>query len=123
MSLGAAERSIASLEAVFRDRPFAAPDKEGLAALTLTDRDLVRAAEAGRLTRLAPDIVVAADAAVRAGAVLARLEQPFTISRARQELDITRRVAVPLLEHLDAIGITRRLDSVNRRVRSPAVSG
>lgn len=123
MSLGPAERSIASLETVFRDRPFAAPDKDGLAALALTDRDLVRAAKAGRLTRLAPDIVVAADAAVRAGAVLARLEQPFTTSQARQELDITRRVAIPLLEHLDAVGITRRLDAGSRRMRAPAGHG
>ncbi|WP_216592346.1 SelB domain-containing protein, partial [Verrucosispora sioxanthis] len=35
--------------------------------------------------------------------------QPFTLSAARQALDTTRRVAVPLLELLDRRGLTRRL--------------
>jgi selenocysteine-specific elongation factor len=47
---------------------------------------------------------------------LASLEQPFTTSGARRALDTTRRVAIPLLEHLDARGWTRRIDGVNRIV-------
>ncbi|NGM16060.1 selenocysteine-specific translation elongation factor, partial [Verrucosispora sp. CWR15] len=41
--------------------------------------------------------------------VLSGLPQPFTLSAARQALDTTRRVAVPLLELLDRRGLTRRL--------------
>ena len=49
--------------------------------------------------------------------VLAGLPQPFTLSAARQALGTTRRVAVPLLEHLDGRGWTRRLDGNVREVR------
>ncbi len=54
----------------------------------------------------------------RAMRVLAGLPQPFTLSQARQALGTTRRVAVPLLEHLDGRGWTRRLDA--GCARSPA---
>jgi len=52
-----------------------------------------------------------------AAAVLAGLPQPFTLSAARQALGTTRRVAVPLLEHLDGRGWTRRVDGTLREVR------
>jgi selenocysteine-specific elongation factor len=51
----------------------------------------------------------------RAAELLSRLPQPFTVSQARRALDTTRRVAVPLLEHLDRAGLTERLDEVHRR--------
>ena len=47
---------------------------------------------------------------------LARLDQPFTASAARQALNTTRRVMIPLLEYLDARGWTRRIDAVQREV-------
>jgi len=46
--------------------------------------------------------------------VLAGLPQPFTVSAARQALGSTRRVVVPLLEHLDATRHTRRDGDGNR---------
>ena len=46
----------------------------------------------------------------------ARLEQPFTTSEARQALGTTRRVAIPLLEHLDGRGWTRRVDAGHREI-------
>ena len=49
-------------------------------------------------------------------AVLAALPQPFTTSQARQALGSTRRVVIPLLEHLDGRGWTERLDTDHRRV-------
>jgi selenocysteine-specific elongation factor len=49
--------------------------------------------------------------------ILAGLSQPFTTSEARQALNTTRRVAVPLLEHLDRRGWTVRLDGGHRRVK------
>jgi selenocysteine-specific elongation factor len=60
-------------------------------------------------------VVLLPDGPARAMRVLSSLEQPFTLSAARQALGTTRRVAVPLLEHLDARGWTRRLD---RRLRT-----
>ena len=51
---------------------------------------------------------------------MARLPQPFTVSQARQALDTSRRVAVPLLEHLDRRGLTERLDETRRRCRPPS---
>jgi len=51
--------------------------------------------------------------------VLNTLRQPFTTSEARQALSTTRRVAIPLLEHLDSRGWTRRLDAGNREVVRP----
>ena len=50
---------------------------------------------------------------------LARLPQPFTLSEARRALGTTRRVAVPLLEHLDRRGWTRRVDTAHRTVVRP----
>ena len=44
------------------------------------------------------------------------LPQPFTPSEARQALGTTRRVVMPLLEHLDGRGWTRRLDGSHRQV-------
>ena len=49
-----------------------------------------------------------ADALDRAAGILATLPQPFTVSEARRALGTTRRVAVPLLEQLDARRVTRR---------------
>jgi selenocysteine-specific elongation factor len=53
----------------------------------------------------------------RAAAVLAKLPQPFTVSQARTALHTSRRVAVPLLEHLDRRGLTERVDEFHRRCR------
>ncbi|MFT4163965.1 MAG: SelB C-terminal domain-containing protein [Microlunatus sp.] len=41
---------------------------------------------------------------------------PFPTSGARQALGTTRRVVIPLLEHLDSRGWTRRLDAGHREV-------
>jgi selenocysteine-specific elongation factor len=50
-------------------------------------------------------------------AVLSALPQPFTTSQARQALGTSRRVALPLLAHLDRTGRTVRLADDTRRVR------
>lgn len=66
---------------------------------------------------MARDVVLLPDGPARAMRVLAGLPQPFTLSAARQALGTTRRVAVPLLEHLDGRGWTRRVDGNLREVR------
>ena len=84
--------------------------------LGFTSRELAAAVRAGRLTRIADGVVLGPDAFDRAAAILARLPQPFTVSQARRALGTTRRVAVPLLEQLDARRITRRGSDDTRSV-------
>jgi selenocysteine-specific elongation factor len=48
---------------------------------------------------------------------LAGLPAPFTVSSARQAWGTSRRVAVPLMEWLDARGVTVRLPDNSRRLR------
>jgi selenocysteine-specific elongation factor len=117
VDLGPAERGVALLEDRLRDDPFAAPEGPDLDALRLGARELAAAERAGRLLRLRDDVVLLPDGPARAMRVLAGLAQPFTLSAARQALGTTRRVAVPLLEHLDGRGWTRRVDGSLREVR------
>jgi selenocysteine-specific elongation factor len=101
----------AGIEAVRADlagTPFLAPEANRLAELGLGRRELAAAVRAGALFRVADGIYLLPGADAAAAAVLAGLPQPFTLSEARRALGTTRRVAVPLLELLDARGRTRR---------------
>lgn len=75
------------------------------------------AAAAGTILRLPGNVVLLPDAPGIAVGRLRDLPQPFTMSSARQALDTTRRVAVPLLEYLDTTRATERVDGTLRRVR------
>ncbi len=97
--------------------PFAAPDAHTLTELGLDARALGALAAAGVILRLPGDIVLLPDAIDRAVAALRGLQQPFTLSTARQALGTSRRVAVPLLERLDRDGWTVRTDAALRSVR------
>ncbi|WP_210503271.1 selenocysteine-specific translation elongation factor [Nocardioides xinjiangensis] len=109
----------ASVDEVLRglaDAPFAAPTADRLRELRLDERALGAAERSGLLRRLGPGIVLAPDAVDRAVELLRGLEQPFTTSAARERLATTRRVALPLLDHLDRAGRTRRLADDRREV-------
>lgn len=112
----AVARAVTTVLADLRDDPFAAPDANRLALLGLGPRELAAAVRAGRLLKVTDGIVLAPDAITRAGPVLARLPQPFTLSDARKALGTTRRVAVPFLELLDRRGVTTRMPDDTRRV-------
>jgi len=99
--------------------PFRAPDADRLKELGLDNRAAAAAERAGLLLRLPGNVVLAAGATDQAARILARLPQPFTAAEARQALDTTRRVAIPLLEQLDRAGITRRLPDDRRVMREP----
>lgn len=114
--MGAAEASLAQLESRLRGEPFAAPEAHDLAALRLGPKEIATAARLGRLLRLEDGVVLLPSAPALAMRELAALPQPFTTSQARQALGTTRRVAIPLLEHLDGRGWTRRLDGTQREV-------
>jgi selenocysteine-specific elongation factor len=109
---GAVDRVTSALMA----QPFRAPEHADLAALGLDRRALAAAEKAGRLTRLADGVVLLPNAGHAALAVLRKLPQPFTTTQARQALDTTRRVVIPLLEMLDRQGHTERVDDIRRRV-------
>ncbi|GAB3195313.1 selenocysteine-specific translation elongation factor [Nocardioides hungaricus] len=114
--LGTAEAPITALEARLTEHPFDAPRADELAALGLGTRELAAAERAGRLLLLDDTVVLLPTAPTLAMRELARLEQPFTTSTARQTLNTTRRAIIPLLEHLDHHGRTRRLDNHHREV-------
>ena len=114
--LGAAEVALAALEARLAQAPFDAPEHAELNELGLGRRELAVAVTLGRLMVLPGEIYVLPSAPALAMRQLATLAQPFTTSEARQLLGSTRRVVIPLLEHLDGRGWTDRIDAGHRRV-------
>ncbi len=115
-NLGDIEPAVAELERKLTANAFRAPEADELSALGLGARELAAAERAGRLLRLRDGVVLLPTAPALAMRALAGLEQPFTTSQARLALGTTRRIAVPLLEHLDSRGWTQRLDAGHRKV-------
>jgi selenocysteine-specific elongation factor len=110
------DKAVRTVEEWLAAEPFRAPEADELADLNLGAREMAAAVRAGRLTRIAEGVVLGRDAVDRAAEIVAALPQPFTVSDARRALGTTRRVAVPLLEQLDAQRITRRADDGTRTV-------
>ena len=110
-------RAVERLQELLRTEPFAAPEKAALQQMGLGPRELGAVAASGAVLRLPGDVVLLPDAPQIAADLLRALPQPFSLSTARQALNTTRRVAVPLLEHLDAAGVTQRVEEGLRRLR------
>ena len=110
------DKAVSAVEDWLAEEPFRAPEADELKELDLGAKELAAAVRVGRLTRIADGVVLGPDALERAADVLRALPQPFTVSDARRALGTTRRVAVPLLEQLDARQITRRSDNNTRTV-------
>jgi len=87
-----------------------------LAELGLKAPVLAAAVRHGILLRLADGILLLPNAANDAVQLLSAIRQPFAVSEARAALGTSRRVTIPLLEHLDARGWTRRLADSLRTV-------
>jgi selenocysteine-specific elongation factor len=104
------------LDALAQD-PFGAPDAGRLSSLGLDVRALATAARLGLLLRIADLIVLAPGADKEAARILGAFDQPFTTSQARQALNTTRRVAIPLLEYLDRAHVTERVSGDLRQLR------
>ncbi|WP_020659051.1 selenocysteine-specific translation elongation factor [Amycolatopsis benzoatilytica] len=111
------EAALDALDRRFAEQPFRAPEAAELSELGLGKRELAAAVRHGRLTEIAAGVVLGPDALRRAAEVLRQIEQPFTVSAAKRALQSTRRVAVPLLERLDAAGRTVPLADGTRRAR------
>jgi selenocysteine-specific elongation factor len=97
------------------------PSLKDLAA-TGFGAELIRAACAdGRLVRIAPDLVVTPEFLARATETLRELgnQGDITVSAFREALGTSRRFALPILEHFDARGLTKRQGDVRvlREVR------
>jgi selenocysteine-specific elongation factor len=104
----AVRQAVAALEQRLAGVDFAVPTGDDLAAVGLRAAETAAAVRAGRLVRLAPDVVLLPGTVSRSVTRLAGLPQPFTVSEARDALGTTRKVVVPLLEHLALRGRTRR---------------
>jgi selenocysteine-specific elongation factor len=113
----AVQRAVDAILGRLANDPFAAPEAGDLAAAGLGPRELAAAVRSGRLVRIADGIYLAPRVEEEARRRLAGLPQPFSVSQGRQAWGTTRRVAVPLMEWLDAHGITQRLPDSSRRLR------
>jgi selenocysteine-specific elongation factor len=114
------EAGLTALERHLAESPFAAPERPELDAWGLGVRELAAAERVGRIVRLTSDVVLLPTGPATAMRTLATLPQPFTASEARRALGTSRRVVIPLLEHLDRRGWTRRVDPTHRVVRLSA---
>jgi selenocysteine-specific elongation factor len=83
-------------------------------------RDVVEAATStGRLVRVSADLVMTPEFVHRAEEIVRSLGAgEIRVSAFREQLETSRKFALPLLEHFDAIGVTRRRGDV-RVLRSP----
>jgi selenocysteine-specific elongation factor len=84
--------------------------------LGLSDEVLHALIRRADLIRIADDLVLLPDQVETIISRLSALPDGFTVSAFRDEFDLARRQAVPLLEWLDAAGWTRR-DGDGRSVR------
>ena len=108
---------IAALVQRLATDPLAAPEATEVAALDRAALGL--ASRQGRVLHLTGAVYVGPSAVELAMQRLRDLPAPFSVSDARQALGISRRVTVPLLEHLDARRRTRRLPDGTRTVVTP----
>jgi len=113
--------AIQAVRADLAKTPFRAPEAGRLRELGLDVKAVAAAARNGLLLRVSDQIVLAPGADAEAARVLGGLPQPFTTAEARQALDTTRRVVIPLLEYLDRARVTERLPDDRRRLRAPVL--
>ncbi|MGH2539252.1 MAG: selenocysteine-specific translation elongation factor [Actinomycetota bacterium] len=79
-------------------------------------RDVVEAAaDAGLVTRISSDLVVTPELVTRAEALVRAAPDGITVSAFREALGTSRKYALPLLEHFDRTGVSRR----DRNLRFP----
>jgi selenocysteine-specific elongation factor len=104
----AVREAVEELERRLADSDFTVPTEDDLTALGLRAPEIAAAVRAGRLIKLAPGVVLLPDTVRHAVGVLTGLPQPFTAGEAREVLGTTRKVIIPLLEHLARRGSTRR---------------
>ncbi|MGH3977500.1 MAG: SelB C-terminal domain-containing protein, partial [Pseudonocardiaceae bacterium] len=113
----AVRRAVDAVRDELAARPFTAPAAARLTELGLGPKQLAAAVRAGELLKVGDGIYLLPGADDAAAERLATLPSPFTMSQARQALDTTRRVAVPLMELLARRGLARRLPDGTHELR------
>ena len=107
----AQQQQIEQLIRRFQEQPFAPPGRGE--AEEMTDAEIVTAlVEQGRLVKLGDTILFLRETYDQAIATLInylRIHNTMTAAEARDVLGATRKYIVPLLEHMDALRITRRI--------------
>ncbi len=119
------QRTADSVVAALDAQPFDPPGVAALRAQGLTTPLLRLLVEQRRVVRLGNDVLMSAAACAEATArVTAYLEQheQATVAQLRDHLGATRRLVVPLLEHLDAARVTTREGDLRRLRRRPAAA-
>jgi selenocysteine-specific elongation factor len=111
------QQAVDGLRARLAADPFAAPEAGDLVAAGLGPRELAAAVRDGQLVKIADGVYLAPGVEQVARTRLGGVPAPFTLSQARSAWGTTRRVAVPLMEWLDARGVTERLPDNSRRLR------
>lgn len=87
------------------------PNKNDITTTAHLDQAMKFLIRSGKIIELEPKVVIsvkARDTAIKNVSDFITTNGQATASELRQHLDTTRRVAMPLLEHLDAMGITVR---------------
>ena len=106
---------VAAILARFERGELTPPTIQELAPELTADVEVIEAivhylADRGTLVRLAPGLVVHPSAVSKLRDVLVRGDvSRFSVSQFKDRFGITRKWAIPLLEHLDAIGFTQRI--------------
>ncbi len=113
---GAGSPGLVALLAWLGEHPLDAPSAGLLQGWSVTAHELALAQQRGELLRLA-GLVLGADAVDRAAEVVGRLPDGFSAGTAARAMGTSRRVAIPLLERLDATLVTRRFPDGTRSVR------
>jgi selenocysteine-specific elongation factor len=111
-----------AIAATLEAHPVDPPGMAELRAAGLTAPLLRLLVEERRAVRLGPDVVMGAQAYAQAqAAVAAYLDEhgSATVAQLRDHLGATRRLVVPLLEHLDAARLTVRDGDLRRLRRRP----
>ena len=96
------------LEAVGGDHPASPPTVPELGALGITREVVDAAAEAGLIVRVSKDLVFTPELVHAAEAIVRAAREGITVSAFREALGTSRKYALPLLEHFDRSGVTRR---------------
>jgi len=116
------QRVANALLELYRERRYDPPSRDdALAFAAGGDAALVleSLAEQGLLVRITEGLYLHAEAVQDAERVLRGLlkQGPVTVAQFRDAIGSSRKVVVPLLEHFDSVGVTRRLEDV--RVPGP----
>lgn len=124
---GAAAAERDRVESIYRKTAHQPPElKTVLAEGGRLTEDVVRAlADAGTLAKVTEEIYLhreAMDAARRALAEIQARDGEITVGAFRDALGISRKYAVPMLEHFDALRVTRR-DGDVRKLRADSGGG